>query len=100
MIVQADISQPAQLERLFERVSTEFGSLDIFVANARPEVAEFYQPAMAISFEQWDAAMNSQAKSQSPGRRRSPTGCGRRWRAPSTASVGPAGVTVSMCASN
>ena len=60
--VQADVSQPAQVERLVSRVRSEFGSLDIFVANARPEVGAFYQPPMSIGLDQWDAAMNSQAK--------------------------------------
>jgi NAD(P)-dependent dehydrogenase (short-subunit alcohol dehydrogenase family) len=60
--VQADVSQPAQVERLFSRVRSEFGSLDIFVANARPEVGAFYQPPLSIGLDQWDAAMNSQAK--------------------------------------
>jgi len=60
--VQADVSQPAQIERLFSRVRSEFGSLDIFVANARPEIGAFYQPPMTIGLDQWDAAMNSQAK--------------------------------------
>jgi NAD(P)-dependent dehydrogenase (short-subunit alcohol dehydrogenase family) len=60
--VQADVSQPAQVERLFSQVRSEFGSLDIFVANARPEVGAFYQPPMSIGLDQWDAAMNSQAK--------------------------------------
>lgn len=60
--VQADVSQPAQVERLFGRVRDEFGSLDIFVANARPEVGAFYQPPLSIGLDQWDAAMNSQAK--------------------------------------
>ena len=60
--VQADVSQPAQIERLFSRVRSEFESLDIFVANARPEVGAFYQPPMTIGLDQWDAAMNSQAK--------------------------------------
>jgi enoyl-[acyl-carrier protein] reductase III len=60
--VQADVSQPAEVERLFSRVRSEFGSLDIFVANARPEVGAFYQPPLAIGLDQWDAAMNSQAK--------------------------------------
>jgi NAD(P)-dependent dehydrogenase (short-subunit alcohol dehydrogenase family) len=59
--VQADVSQPAQVERLFSRVRSEFGSLDIFVANARPEVGAFYQPPLSIGLDQWDAAMNSQA---------------------------------------
>ncbi|HEU4523134.1 MAG TPA: SDR family NAD(P)-dependent oxidoreductase, partial [Thermoanaerobaculia bacterium] len=42
-IVQADVSEPAQVERMFKRVRGEFGGLDIFVANARPEVSAFYQ---------------------------------------------------------
>ena len=61
-IVQADVSQPAQIERLFGRVRSEFGSLDVFVSNARPEVGAFYQPPLAIGLEQWDAAMDSQGK--------------------------------------
>ena len=39
--VQADVAQPAQVERLFQRVRAEFGSLDIFVANARTDVGTF-----------------------------------------------------------
>jgi enoyl-[acyl-carrier protein] reductase III len=61
-IVQADVSQPAQVERLFARVRDEFGSLDIFVANARTDVGTFYEPTMSISLDQWDTAMDSQAK--------------------------------------
>jgi enoyl-[acyl-carrier protein] reductase III len=60
--VQADVSQPAQVERLLDRVRNEFGGLDIFVASARPEVGAFYQPPLSIGLDQWDAAMNSQAK--------------------------------------
>src|SRR5712691_7426880 len=61
-IAQADVCQPAQVERLFDRVRAEFGSLDVFVANARTDVGTFYEPTMSISLEQWDTAMNSQAK--------------------------------------
>lgn len=61
-IVQADVSQPAQVERLFRRVGDEFGTLDIFVNNARGEVATFYEPAMAIGLDKFDAAMDSHAK--------------------------------------
>lgn len=50
--VQADSSEPAQVEPLFGRVRSEFESLDIFVANARPEVGAFYQPPMSIGLEQ------------------------------------------------
>src|SRR5712691_4027698 len=61
-IVQADVSQPAEVERLFRRVRDEFGSLDIFINNARGEVATFYEPAMSISLDKFDAAMDSQAR--------------------------------------
>ena len=60
--VQADVSQPADVERLFDRVGQEFGSLDIFVANARGEVSTFYESAMTITLDKWDAAMDSQAR--------------------------------------
>jgi enoyl-[acyl-carrier protein] reductase III len=60
--VQADVSQPQQVERLFQRVRDEFGSVDVFVANARTDVGTFYEPPMAISLDKWDMAMNSQAK--------------------------------------
>ncbi len=61
-IVQADVCQPAQIEGMFDRVRAEFGSVDIFVANARTDVGTFYEPAMSLSLEQFDTAMNSQAK--------------------------------------
>jgi NAD(P)-dependent dehydrogenase (short-subunit alcohol dehydrogenase family) len=61
-IVQADVSQPGELSRLFRRVKDEFGGLDVFVANARTDIGTFYEPTMSISLEQWDTAMNSQAR--------------------------------------
>ena len=60
--VQADVGRPADIERLFARVKDEFGALDIFVSNARGEVSTFYEPAMSIGLEKFDAAMDSQAK--------------------------------------
>ena len=61
-IVQADVCSPKEIERLFRRVRDEFGSLDVFVANARTDVGTFYESAMDISLEKWDTAMDSQAK--------------------------------------
>jgi NAD(P)-dependent dehydrogenase (short-subunit alcohol dehydrogenase family) len=61
-IVQADVCRPDDITSMFGRVKSEFGTLDIFVSNARPEVPEFYQGPMDITLEQWDCAMNSQAK--------------------------------------
>ena len=98
--VQADVGRPADLERMFARVKEEFGGLDIFVSNARGEVSTFYEPAMSIGLEKFDAAMDSQAKafllaaraaaeqmdrgdasSPLPTRRAASTGAGSRgWR--------------------
>jgi NAD(P)-dependent dehydrogenase (short-subunit alcohol dehydrogenase family) len=61
-IVQADVLQPDAIKKMFERVRSEFGSLDIFVSNARPELPAFFQGPMEITLDQWDASFNSQAK--------------------------------------
>lgn len=60
--VRADVGQPVEVARMFERVRDEFGGLDIFVSNARTEMETFYEPAMTLSLEKFDAAMDSQAK--------------------------------------
>jgi NAD(P)-dependent dehydrogenase (short-subunit alcohol dehydrogenase family) len=61
-IVQADVSKPRDLERVFGRVRDEFGSLDIFISNARNEVGTFYEPPMSLPLDKFDSAMDSQAK--------------------------------------
>src|SRR2546427_4155671 len=61
-LVQADVSEPDQIFRMFKQVQSEFGSLDIFVNNARPEIPEFFQPPMNITPGQFDAAYSTQAK--------------------------------------
>ena len=60
--VQCDVCQPASIEALFGRVKDEFGHLDILVSNARGELSEFYQPADAISLEQFEHAFQSQSR--------------------------------------
>lgn len=60
--LQADVLDPEQIFRMFQQVKSEFGKLDIFVHNARPEAPQFFQAPMEISLEQWDNASNSQAK--------------------------------------
>lgn len=62
LALQADVSHPDQISRMFQRIRSEFGKLDIFVSNARPEVPAFFQPPMDITLEQWDTAFDSQAK--------------------------------------
>src|SRR6266566_1061841 len=62
LIVQADVLDPKQITQMFGKVKAEFGKLDIFVSNARPEAAAFFYPPMDITLEQWNAASDSQAK--------------------------------------
>ena len=61
-ILQADTTKHEQISSMIKQVYTDFGALDIFVSNARPEVSEFFQPPMDITLQQWDAAFDSQAK--------------------------------------
>lgn len=61
-LVQADVSRPDEVRRLFQQVRSEFGSLDIFVSNARTEAATFYEAPMEITLDKWDTAVDSQAK--------------------------------------
>ena len=61
-LIQADVSRPDDISRMFEKVREEFGRLDIFVSNARTDLPTFYQKPLEITPEQWDMAMNSQAK--------------------------------------
>ncbi len=61
-VIQADVCRPEEISRMFGRVKTEFGKLGIFVSNARTEVPTFYQRPMEITLEQWDTAIDSQAK--------------------------------------
>ena len=61
-VVQADVSRPEDITHLFRRVQDEFGALDVFVSNARPELPAFFQTPMDITLEQWDAAFDTQAK--------------------------------------
>jgi NAD(P)-dependent dehydrogenase (short-subunit alcohol dehydrogenase family) len=62
LVLQADVTRPQQITAMFRKVQTEFGKLDIFVSNARPEAATFFYPPMDITLQQWEAAFDSQAK--------------------------------------
>jgi enoyl-[acyl-carrier protein] reductase III len=50
------------VRRMFAEVKQRFGTLDVFVANGRPELAAFYQKPLEITLEAWDQAVDSQAK--------------------------------------
>lgn len=62
-IIQADVRRPEDIIQMFNRVQAEFGTLDIFVTNARGEASTFYQPPMNITLDSWNNAFDSQARS-------------------------------------
>jgi enoyl-[acyl-carrier protein] reductase III len=62
LVVRADVSRPDDVRQMFERVKRDFGGLDIFVSNARPDLPAFYQAPMDITLDKWDMAFDSQAK--------------------------------------
>src|SRR5207237_5278032 len=49
LVVQADVTRPEQIAAMVRTVKAEFGALDIFVSNARPEVPAFFQPPLDIN---------------------------------------------------
>src|SRR5215475_4481529 len=62
VLVQADVTRPEQITAMFRLVQTAFGTLEIFVSNARPEVPAFFQAPLEMTLAQWDTAFDSQAK--------------------------------------
>jgi enoyl-[acyl-carrier protein] reductase III len=62
LIVQADVSQPQDVSRMFSQVQDKFGKLDIFVSSARPDLPTFYHSPMEITLDHWRAAVDSQAQ--------------------------------------
>ncbi len=62
LIIQADVSRPEDIRRMFTEVQAAFGRLDIFVSNALGELFTYYRPPLDLTPEQWDKAVDSQAK--------------------------------------
>jgi len=60
-MIQADVTRSEEASRIFDRTQTEFGALDIFVSNARPEAPAFFEAPLQITLDQWSAAIHSQA---------------------------------------
>jgi NAD(P)-dependent dehydrogenase (short-subunit alcohol dehydrogenase family) len=60
--VQADVSRPEEIRRMFDQAQSALGGLDIFVSNARPDLPGFYQRPLDITLEQWHTALDSQAR--------------------------------------
>jgi glucose 1-dehydrogenase len=56
-VVQADVSDPTQVEALFDRLQTEFGALDILVNNAGVNGA--HQPVVEMSIEAFEKTIRT-----------------------------------------
>ena len=92
-VVQGDVSRPADIGRMFDQVRAQFGGLDIFVSNARPELPAFYQAPMEIALDHWDNALDSQATAFLLGAGQQPSSCPRgaeSWPSPTLPAVAPA----------
>ena len=61
-VIQADVTRPEDIQRMFDETRRQFGGLDIFVSNARPELAAFYRPPMELGVDHLRAALDSQAQ--------------------------------------
>jgi NAD(P)-dependent dehydrogenase (short-subunit alcohol dehydrogenase family) len=62
MILQGDVTDPEQVVDIARLAADALGGIDIFVSNARPELPAFFQPPFELAVQQWDTAMDSQAK--------------------------------------
>ena len=61
LLLRGDVGKPDELRRLFAEVSKKWGELGIFVHNARPSPALFYQPPADITEAGLRAAFETQA---------------------------------------
>jgi NAD(P)-dependent dehydrogenase (short-subunit alcohol dehydrogenase family) len=61
VLIKADVTRPEDISSMFAELQKRLGPLDVFVANARPDVQHFYQPALDIPLENWRTALDSQA---------------------------------------
>lgn len=62
LLVKADVGNMDAVRKMFDTVKGSFGALDIFVHNARPSPAAFYQPPLEITEAGLQAAFDTQAK--------------------------------------
>jgi enoyl-[acyl-carrier protein] reductase III len=61
VVIQADLTRPEDIGRMFAEARTAVGPLGVFVANARPDVQHFYRPVLDLTLEHWRCAIDSQA---------------------------------------
>jgi len=61
-VIGADVSRPEEISRIFHQVQSEFGRLDIFVANALGDLFAVLAPPLAATPEQLTLAAASQGQ--------------------------------------
>jgi NAD(P)-dependent dehydrogenase (short-subunit alcohol dehydrogenase family) len=62
-ICRADVSNPAEIQGMYEQIKHEFGTLDVMVSNARVELATgFYQSPLEIPLDKFELTFNSQVR--------------------------------------
>jgi NAD(P)-dependent dehydrogenase (short-subunit alcohol dehydrogenase family) len=57
-LIQADVTKPENISRMFAEARSAIGPLGVFVANARPDVQHFYRPVADLSLEHWRSAID------------------------------------------
>jgi enoyl-[acyl-carrier protein] reductase III len=62
-ICKADVSDPAEIRAMFDRVAGEFRTLDVMVSNARVDLGTgFYQSPLDIPLDKFELAFDSQVR--------------------------------------
>ncbi len=57
--VQANMADPAEIDRLFQVITDELGGLDLLICNA---AAGYWLPVMEQTVKSWDLAMGVNAR--------------------------------------
>src|SRR5204863_512115 len=78
-VVQADVCKPDEIRRVFARVKSELGSLDIVVNNARPDGLTCVGSACLRTLEMLSCCFAPRKQIGSPGRRWMWTAAHRLW---------------------
>src|SRR3954453_5823230 len=60
-LIQADVTQPEDISRMFGEAREALGPLGVFVANARPDVQHFYRPVLELAPEPWGSGRDGKA---------------------------------------
>jgi NAD(P)-dependent dehydrogenase (short-subunit alcohol dehydrogenase family) len=62
-LFRADVTNPAEIEAMYQEVAREFGSVDVLVSNARVDIGTgFYQSPLDIPLDKFELAFDSQVR--------------------------------------